>query len=116
MVRHLARNVLERGGFSVVTADDGEQALDIYRREGRAIDLVLLDYSMPRMNGVQVLKELQQLDPEVCAVFSSGYHTDHDVDQLLAAGARAFVPKPYRPNDLLQTIHEVLAQRKKTQG
>ncbi|HEY7315480.1 MAG TPA: PAS domain S-box protein [Gemmataceae bacterium] len=113
MVRYLARIVLERAGFTVVTADDGEQALDIYRREGSAIDLVLLDYSMPRMNGVQLLKELQQLDPEVCAVFSSGYHTDHDVDQLLAAGARAFVPKPYRPNDLVQAIREVLAQKKK---
>jgi PAS domain S-box-containing protein len=111
IVRDLARAVLERVGFRVATADGGEQALDIYRREARAIDLVLLDYSMPRMNGVQVLGELQQLDPDVCVVFSSGYHTGHEVEEMLAAGARAFVPKPYRPQDIVQAIRQVLAQK-----
>ncbi|HEY7423494.1 MAG TPA: PAS domain S-box protein, partial [Gemmataceae bacterium] len=112
VVRNLARTVLERVGFQVLTADSGEQALDIYRREGKAIDLVLLDYSMPRMNGVQALKELAQLDPHVCVIFCSGYHTDDQVDQMLAAGARAFVPKPYRPRDIVQAIRRVLAQKK----
>jgi PAS domain S-box-containing protein len=110
LVRDVARTVLERTGFQVVSAEDGEEALEIYRREGRGIDLVLLDYIMPRMNGVQVLKELQQLDPDVCVLFSSGYHTDHEVDQLLAAGGRGFVAKPYRPQDLVQTIRNVLAR------
>jgi two-component system cell cycle sensor histidine kinase/response regulator CckA len=109
LVRDLAQSVLERMGFSVVSAEDGDEALTIYRREGDKIDLVLLDYIMPRMNGVQVLKELQQLDAEVRVLFSSGYHTDHEVDQLLAAGARAFVAKPYRAQELVQAIHRVLA-------
>jgi CheY-like chemotaxis protein len=111
IVRDLARILLEREGFQVLTADDGEQALDIYRREGDAIDLVLLDYSMPRMNGVQTLKELAHLDPDVCAIFCSGYHTDHEVNQMLAAGGRAFVPKPYQPRDLVQAIRQVLARK-----
>jgi PAS domain S-box-containing protein len=110
LVRDVARTVLERTGFQVVSAEGGEEALEIYRREGRAIDLVLLDYIMPRMNGVQVLKELQQLDPDVCVLFSSGYHTDHEVDQLLAAGGKGFVAKPYRPQDLVQSIRSVLGQ------
>jgi CheY-like chemotaxis protein len=110
LVRDVAKTVLERTGFQVVSAEGGEEALEIYRREGNAIDLVLLDYIMPRMNGVQVLKELQQLDPNVCVLFSSGYHTDHEVDQLLAAGGRGFVAKPYRPQDLVQSIRDVLGQ------
>jgi signal transduction histidine kinase/ActR/RegA family two-component response regulator len=110
LVRELAKNLLERTGFHVLSAGDGEEAIAIYRREADRIDLILLDYIMPRMNGVQVLKELQQLDPEVCVLFSSGYHTDHEVDQLLAAGARAFVPKPYRARELVQTIRRVLAE------
>ena len=112
VVRDLARTVLERVGFRVLIADGGEEALDIYRQQGSEIDLILLDYIMPRLNGVQVLKELQQLDPEVCVVFSSGYSTDHEADQLLAAGARAFVAKPYRPQELVQTIRQILAAKR----
>jgi PAS domain S-box-containing protein len=112
MVRDLARIVLERAGFRVQTAEGGEEALDLYRRQASAIDLILLDYTMPRMNGLQVLQELLRLDPEVCVVFSSGYAMDQEVDQLLAAGGRAFVPKPYRLQDLVQTVRQTLAQRK----
>lgn len=112
LVRNLAKTVLERQGFRIVTANDGEEALDIYRREAGSIDLILLDYIMPRMNGMQVFKELQQFNPEVRVVFSSGYHTDHDVDQLLAAGAKAFVPKPYRSQELVNRIRQVLGQAK----
>jgi two-component system, cell cycle sensor histidine kinase and response regulator CckA len=111
LVRDLAKTVLERGGFRVVTAEGGDEALDIYRREAGSIDLILLDYIMPRMNGVQVLKGLQQLNPDVCVLFSSGYHTDHDVDQLLAVGARGFVAKPYRAQDLVQSVRQVLGRR-----
>jgi CheY-like chemotaxis protein len=112
LVRDLARTVLERWGFQVRTAEGGPAALDIYRRERETINLILLDYTMPGMNGVQVLQELLRIDPEVCVVFSSGYSMDHDVNQLLAAGALAFVPKPYRPQDLVQTIRDTLARRK----
>lgn len=112
LVRDLAKTVLERQGFRIVIARDGEEALDIYRREGGGIDLILLDYIMPRMNGMQVFKEMQQLNPAVRVVFSSGYHTDHDVDQLLAAGAKGFVAKPYRSQDLVNSIRQVLGQPK----
>jgi PAS domain S-box-containing protein len=112
VVRDLARTVLERMGFRVLTAEGGEEALDIYRRQGSEIDLILLDYIMPRMNGVQTLKELQQLDRGVCVIFSSGYSTEHEADQLLAAGARAFIAKPYRPQELVQTIRQVLTAKR----
>ena len=111
LVRDVGKVVLERNGFRILTADSGEEALDLYRRRADEIDLILLDYTMPRMNGVQVLQELLRIDPEVFVVFSSGYSMDHDVDQLLAAGARGFVPKPYHPVDLVRTIRETLARR-----
>jgi CheY-like chemotaxis protein len=109
LIRSLATEVLEAAGFRVLAARDGEEALELYRGHGPEIDLVLLDYTMPKMTGLQVLEALQQLNPEVRVVFSSGYAMDTDSDSLLAAGARGFVAKPYRPADLLRAVRETLA-------
>ncbi len=82
-IRRLAQTVLERAGFKVVAARDGREALALYGR---------------------------QINPGVRVIFSSGYMAECDQEQLLAAGARAFVPKPYRLDDLNQTIRRVLAE------
>jgi CheY-like chemotaxis protein len=114
LVRNLVRSILNTSGFEVVTAADGEEALSVYRSSlgepgGGRIDLVLLDYTMPRLTGLEVLEGLKQIDPRVRVIFSSGFALDRDGDELLAAGARRFVPKPYRPRELLRVVQEVLA-------
>jgi CheY-like chemotaxis protein len=111
MVRDLARLVLERHGLRVLVAADGEEALAQYDANREAIDLVVLDYSLPGMTGLQVFKELRKLDPEVCVVFASGYALEGDASPLLAAGGRAFIAKPYRPNELLQVVRKVLDEK-----
>lgn len=108
LVRRFSEAVLSRGGYQVLQANDGLEGLRIYREQGKHIDLVLLDYSMPKMNGLEVLLELQRLDPQVQVIFSSGYTRDSDSDQLLATGAGAFIAKPYRADDLLTVVREVL--------
>jgi len=108
MVRELARLVLERRGFRVLTAAGGEEALTQYGGHPGAIDLVLLDYSMPGLTGLQVFEALRKLDPGVCVVFSSGYALEGNAAPLLAAGARAFVAKPYRPDELVQAVRQAL--------
>jgi CheY-like chemotaxis protein len=110
LVRDLARAVLERAGFRVLTACDGQDALREYRAREGHIDLILLDYSMPRMTGLQVMQALRAENAPVKVVLSSGYVTDSDIEQFLATGARAFVAKPYLPQQLLQTIRDVLEE------
>lgn len=110
LVRELARSVLERAGFRVLTASDGSEALAACRGHVDAIDAVLLDYTMPGLTGLEVLQELRQFAPNLRVVFSSGYALEHEVQQFLDAGARAFLPKPYRPRDLVQAIQRALAQ------
>jgi PAS domain S-box-containing protein len=113
LVRALAEAVLQRWGYRVLGASDGEEALEVYRQaqaRGTPVDLVLLDYSMPKMTGLQVFVQLQKINPRVCVVFSSGYTMDKDSDQLLASGAKAFIPKPYRPDDLIRVVRDVLAE------
>jgi signal transduction histidine kinase/ActR/RegA family two-component response regulator len=113
LIRTVAGAVLEGSGFRVLTAADGEEALATYRGRldavGRSdIDLILLDYTMPGRTGLEILQELRELNPAVRVIFSTGYALDSTGAQLLAAGARGFVPKPYRPHELLHTVREVL--------
>jgi PAS domain S-box-containing protein len=108
LVRNLARSVLERGGYRVVLAEDGEQALEAFRRLGHEVSAVLLDYTMPHMTGVQVFEAMRQIDPQVRVIFSTGYAGDHDCESLMASGACGFVPKPYRPQDLLNIVRSTV--------
>jgi len=111
LICNLARVVLTRWGYRVVTASSGEEAVALYRDQGTEIDMVLLDFTMPRMNGLQVLRILQTMDPEVRVIFSSGHTTHSDSDRLLAAGARAFVAKPYRVEELVRRVRQVLDEK-----
>jgi two-component system, cell cycle sensor histidine kinase and response regulator CckA len=108
LIRRLARTILERWGFRVFTAEDGEQALILYQQHAAEIDLVLLDYTMPGLSGLDVLRELQRTEPEICVVFSSGHTLESNAEELLAAGARAYIPKPYKPEELVARLREVL--------
>jgi two-component system cell cycle sensor histidine kinase/response regulator CckA len=110
MVRDLARAVLERAGYRVMTAADGEEALKSYRAGAGDIDLLILDYTMPKLTGLQVMEALRQAGAPVPVVLSSGYALDSEVQQFLVAGARAFMPKPYRPQELVQIVRRVLGQ------
>jgi CheY-like chemotaxis protein len=113
LIRTVAGAVLEGSGLRVLAAADGAEALATYRRHldaagDSAIDVVLLDYTMPGRTGLEILRELRELDPAVRVIISTGYALESTGDQLLTAGARAFVPKPYRPHELLRTVREVL--------
>jgi signal transduction histidine kinase/CheY-like chemotaxis protein len=109
LVRDVVNSVLVRRGFRVLTAADGEEALAIYRDRAREIDLVLLDMTMPRLSGVQVHHQLQQINPAVRVIFSSG-HADVSERDRLAASTQTFVPKPYKPEELVRKIRQVLDQ------
>src|SRR5262245_24280513 len=95
LLRGLGRAILERHGYHVVLAEDGEQAVKVYEQRRGRIDLVLLDLTMPRMSGREAFARLLEVDPGVRVLFASGY----SAEQVNAAGhprALGFVAKPYR--------------------
>jgi CheY-like chemotaxis protein len=104
----LAKEVLTEAGYRVVTAKNGFQALDIFRRLKAEIALVILDFVMPVMDGADVFAELIQLNPKVSVVLSSGFAEQDRLRGMLSRGLRGFIPKPYTQQKLLDQVRQTL--------
>jgi len=104
----VARRNLKLLGYTVLTAGTGRDAIETYRREHDRIDLVLLDYMMPDMDGEDTYAELKKINPDVKVILSSGYDEKGKVKPLLDAGVDGFVHKPFHLAELSQTIRNVL--------
>jgi signal transduction histidine kinase/CheY-like chemotaxis protein/predicted hydrocarbon binding protein len=106
-VRTVARRVLESRGFPVRTADGGVSAIQMVREDPQAVDIVLLDMTMPDMSGAVTLDELLRIRPDLPVVLSSGYSQSDAMPARMPAAA-GFIQKPYRPNDLVEAIRKAL--------
>jgi CheY-like chemotaxis protein len=104
----LAQRVLTDEGYRVITARDGFQAIDIYRKLKDQIALVILDFTMPVMDGADVFAELLLINPKVSVVLSSGFAEQERLRSMLSRGLRGFIPKPYTQQKLLTQIRSVL--------
>ena len=109
MLRLLVR-FFSRHGFRVLQATDGEQALEIYRREAREIDAVLLDVRLPKKTGDQVFREMRTVNPAVKVVLASGYLDPKIKTDMTSAGIQYFVDKPYVLDDLLVIVENMLSK------
>jgi len=112
VVGRLGETILRRHGYQVLTAMDGLEALELYRRHGPAIDLVILDLAMPRLSGPETLRELRQLNPTVRVLISSGYSTDENLRAVERDGVLGFVAKPYRPAELARLVRAALDKKR----
>jgi CheY-like chemotaxis protein len=106
-VREIATNMLEHLGYSILTAVDGQEALEIYRNREDTIACVLLDLTMPRMDGEETFRELRRIDPEVRVILSSGYNEMDVVGRFAGKGLTAFIQKPYQLATLRTTMDSV---------
>lgn len=104
VVRQVAAKMLRKLGYRPVCIGNAREAVDYFRRRSRDLDLVLLDLIMPEMSGQAVFEELARIDPAIPVVVTSGYGRDSAVDALIAAGARGFLQKPYRMNQLSDAL------------
>lgn len=107
LVRDVAARALSEAGFSVLTAIDGQDAVEIYREHKDHIDLVLLDMTMPRLNGHEALAALVRENPNVRVLATSGYVL-HAMEPLNHDNLAGFLDKPFRPSTLVEKIRTVL--------
>jgi two-component system, cell cycle sensor histidine kinase and response regulator CckA len=110
-VRSLTKEVLEKYGYTVLEASNGEEALQIAERHEGPLDLLLSDVVMPRMGGPELAQELLARRPAVKVLYMSGY-TDHPMVRrgVVNAGV-AFLQKPFTPTVLVSRIREILESR-----
>lgn len=108
-VRHLFRDVLTRNGYRVFEAEDGEEAVRIFRDRRAAIQLVIMDVIMPKKNGKEAYEEILAINPRIPAIFSSGYTADILSKNGIVEGATHYIAKPFSPHTLLRAIRAALA-------
>ncbi|MCM0083627.1 ATP-binding protein [Geomonas sp. Red32] len=107
-IRKLGGHMLSAMGFEVLVARDGREALEVYGRHGQEIVCVLLDLTMPEMDGEQTLKELRLIDTSVPVIVASGY-SEYEVAEKFSEEGVAFIQKPYRLMEMSNKLREVLS-------
>lgn len=107
-VRGIGTALLKELGFDVITACDGGEAVDIFRKK-QDIVLVLLDLTMPHMDGEQCFRELRLIKPDVRVIMSSGYNEQEVTQKFVGKGLTGFIQKPYKLSLLKDTLAKILS-------
>ncbi len=107
-VRFVSQRILEQCGFAVLSAKDGHEALDLFSKHQNEISVVLLDLTMPGMDGEDVFRMINQLSPKTPVVLSSGYNEQELNARFSEHGFAGFLQKPYQAQGLIAKLDSVL--------
>lgn len=102
------RLLLESKGYKIYITPDGKEAVRIYQQHAREIDLVLTDLGLPGITGKDEFMKLKEINPDVKVIMASGFFEPEMKSELLKAGAKGFIQKPYIPDEILRIIRTVL--------
>ncbi len=111
MLKELITGVLEGKGYTIMTAGDGEEMIRKYSRHREEIELIISDIGLPKLDGFEAFKRIKATDPEVRVILASGYLEPHAKSEILKAGAKEFIQKPYSPDEVLKKVRQVLDDR-----
>jgi len=107
-IREITRALLERIGFRVITATDGQEAVDRYTEDPEGISVLLLDINMPRLNGHEAALRIHHINPTVPVLFMSGYPREHVMDRFGKQPHTDFINKPFQSRELAVAIRRVM--------
>lgn len=109
VILRLGASILERYGYTVLTAPSGKAALNLYQQQRGRIDLVVLDMVMPEMNGAELARHLREIASDCKILLSSGYAIDQGAEEIFKTGGLVgFLPKPYRMSQLVHHVRRAL--------
>jgi two-component system cell cycle sensor histidine kinase/response regulator CckA len=112
--RILAQRLFSGSGFEVVTTSSGFDCLKEFRKRPHWFDLILLDLSMPFMDGEETFRRLRVMNPAVVVLLSTGFlgQAQNRIDRMLAGGLAGVIRKPHRPDELLSQVGAILERVK----
>lgn len=110
MVRLVVATVLAGRGFTVLEAENGHEAIQVFREHRSAIKAVLLDMSMPGMSGAETFREMHRINPDVPIMLLSGLNERDSFDRTGAEGPAGFLAKPFKPAALVEKVRQVLEE------
>ncbi len=106
-MRMMIKNTLQQNGYTeIVEAENGERAVSLYSTEKP--DLILMDITMPIMDGLEALRHLKEIDNTVKVVMCSAMGQEAMVVEALKLGAKDFIVKPFKPDRIMKTVHGIL--------
>ena len=109
-MRDLCSDMVARMGYQTLTAADGEEAVAVFRDHGADIVCVILDLTMPKMDGYVTFQSLKQLHPDVKVILSSGYNEQAITQRFTGLGLAGFIQKPYRRQQLQDELKRVMKE------
>jgi two-component system, cell cycle sensor histidine kinase and response regulator CckA len=102
--------MIEENGGKVLSASDGRAAVELFKQKQEEVDLVVLDFSMPKLNGYEACVAIKQLKPAAGVVLVSGLKMTPEVEDLVNKGQVAFLSKPFREAELLAKLNGLLGK------
>lgn len=115
-IRDLGKRMLERLGFDVVTAADGRQAVEEFARQPDAFSCIILDFTMPRMDGEEAFREMRRIRKGVRVLISSGYNENEISQRFAGKGIAGFIQKPYQLAGLSEKLKGILDDSGRRRG
>jgi CheY-like chemotaxis protein len=107
-LRDLGKQILTLAGYSMLTAKNGEEALEVYGEKKDVLDLVILDLGMPGIGGYKAMESILEINPQAKVIIASGYAANGVVERALHGGAAGYLTKPFNSAELLATVRKVL--------
>ncbi|MDG1478576.1 MAG: response regulator [Myxococcota bacterium] len=108
IVQRLLNRILRWAGYEILMANDGLEAIELFKNHGSMIRLVLLDMSMPRMDGKEAFQHIRSINPSIPILLSSGFNEQEATTHLSGQNLTGFIQKPYRKDTLLKIIQQTL--------
>ncbi len=108
-VRAVAERMLASFGFKVLLAKDGQEGLELFRQHAAEIVMVLLDLTMPRLDGEATFREMRQINPGAAVLLMSGFNEQEAVNRFVGKGLAGFLQKPFTAEEVRDKLRTVLA-------